>query len=569
MRKKLFGLQGKMMLSYSVILGLAVVLLMGTAYRYLVAVSTQNAEINLQQLATKTLAQAENYLLEMDKMAQQVAADTKIINTFSLLQESGTENYFEKNIMESIDIATLLASYNGPSAPIWRISLYDQYGDFISSGANVSRKLQAQWPSVVASLLSESNGKALVTPPETDHWSQLYGQALFVSLYRPITDYYARQVYGVVEIQQNLDKLVSAISLDARANTYVFVFDQDGVQVLPTDMRFESVENESFYITRQTSSQFGWSVALVQSRSEIIRPYQSLISILFMGGAALLLGILLFVYITSRRFSKPIVELSKKVREISIASIPSEIATQGHPDEVRELNTAFNFMLKRLQDSISTEQRSYLLALQTQMDPHFLFNTLSVISGMGLEGGNENVVDACEKLANMLRYSASYDTRSSMLRDEIENVQNYLELMKLRFEENFSYTLLADESLASLPVPRLILQPVVENCFEHGFSGADLPWEIRISISGDGEGWRISIADNGKGISEKSRRELSEKVELYRKDISSNYKEMKLGGMGLVNTIIRLKLFYNEDFDYDIKNLSPSGTEVILKGGRP
>lgn len=575
MKKKLFfGLQGKMVFSYSIILVAAIVLLMGTAYRYLVAVSAQNAEITRQQLADKTLAQVENYLLEMDKTAQQVCADTRIINIFhQLYQERPEENYFEKNIMESIDIATVLASINGPGDPIWRISLFNERGDFISTGANISQSDiggRMQRALTIDELIRQSAGgktKRIITLPETDHWSDMYGQTKFISLYRPVTDYYGRQFYGIVEIQQNIDKLEPAILLDARTNTLVFLFDGDKNQILPQDTQFDSVDKSGYHITWQASPEYGWAVALAQSGDEIIGPYKSLIGFLFIGGAVLIVGVLMLVYFASRRFSKPIIELSKKVGDISIGSIPPTLSTDGGTDELRELNSAFTFMLKRLQDSISVEQRAYLLALQSQMDPHFLYNSLSVISGMGLEAGNDKIVDACDKLGSMLRYSATYDTKDTVLRNEIIDAQNYLELMKLRYEEYFTYTIDVDERLTDMPIPRLTLQPIVENCFEHGFKGTPMPWEIHIkAIIVDGR-WQIAITDNGKGFSADSLEELERKAEAYSSDLSSNYQEMKLGGMGLINTIVRLKLSMNEELEYSINNLEPCGAEVKLKGG--
>lgn len=574
MKKKFFGLQGKMVLNFSIVLVLAVVLLMWTAYRYIVAVSAQNAEISRQQLAEKTLAQIVNYLGEMDKTAQQVSSDTQIINVFQQLNSGETlENYFDKNIMESIDIATVLASINGPGAPIWRISIFNEKGDFISTGANVShsdigdRIKRALSIDELIRQSADGKAKRILTRPESDHWSDMYGQTEFISLYRPLTDYYERQFYGIVEIQQNIYELESAISLGDRANMLAFVFDENKQQVLPQDFQFDDFNQPDYYITSQESSEYGWSVALVQSGNEIIRPYRTLINFLFIGGAILIAGVLMLVYFSSRRFSKPIIELSEKVRNISIGSIPHTLSDDVSTDEVRELNTAFTLMLKKLQDSIALEQRAYLLALQSQMDPHFLYNSLSVISSMGMESGNDKVVDACDKLGSMLRYSAIYDINDTILRSEIVNVQNYLDLMKLRFEEYFIYTINIDEPLMDMPIPHLTLQPIVENCFEHGFKGAVMPWEIHISATAGEESWEIIISDNGKGFSPESLEELKSKVETYSQDISSNYQSMKLGGLGLINTIMRLKLSLKGTFEYYIRNLEPFGAEVMLRGG--
>lgn len=94
-----------------------------------------------------------------------------------------------------------------------------------------------------------------------------------------------------------------------------------------------------------------------------------------------------------------------------------------------------------------------------------------------------------------------------------------------------------------------------------------MPWEIHIRAVAKGESWEIAISDNGKGFSPESLEELEEKVETFSQDLSSNYQSMKLGGLGLINTIMRLKLSMKGTFRYSISNLEPSGAEVKLIGG--
>ena len=139
MKHRKTGFLRRLVLTYSAFLLVFMLVLVGAAYQYVVSVSEKTAAINQTQLLDKMVSQVDAYLSEMDQMAQQVKSDPRIINIFNRLQQDASrENYFDVNIMDSIDIASVLTSHNGPSMPIWRISVYNQHGYFISAGASVN-----------------------------------------------------------------------------------------------------------------------------------------------------------------------------------------------------------------------------------------------------------------------------------------------------------------------------------------------------------------------------------------------------------------------------------------------
>lgn len=568
MKKLRHGLLRKLMLSYSLVFLGIVLALVILAYRYIADVSYKTAQINQSQLADKMAAQVEDYLGGMYKMAEQVRTDNRIINTFNTLQDQkDTGNFFETDILESIDVGSVLTSHNGPGMTVWRISVYNQYGDFIYSGASVepqSRVKENLVSDVIHGQMIDLTSGSMpfkVLPPQTDRWSGVYS-ARYVSLLLPVTNYYGSEVYGVVEIQQPVEKLEQRLALNVLPELQVFLFDRDGGQMLPEDAAFEAVDNNRFTIVKQTVPQYGWTVALVQSKASMLRPYGSMLLFLIVGGVALALLLVLVIYIVSIRISAPLVSLSRKVHEVSIGDAPSDWVEAESTDEVKELGKAFSSMLKRLTDSIAFEKKAYLQSLQSQMNPHFLFNSLSILSGIGIEAGNEQIVTTCEKISEVMRYSA--DTRASTLGGEIQNLHNYLDLMKLRYEDLFSYSIDIDSNLAQLPLPRLVLQPIVENCFEHGFQSVVPPWHINISACTRDGKWVVTIADDGAGFSEEQREELDRKVKKYTEDAPDNYVDLKIGGLGLANTIIRLHFFGGATCVVTANE--PRGTVVTISG---
>jgi len=134
----------KLVLSYTVVIFIFILVLLGVAYQYIVGVSEQTAAINQSQLLQKISSQVESYLDEMYNMGLMVATDTRVINMFSNIQKDQDpdpdHNYFDSNIMDSIDIASILSSHNAPDYYIWRISAYNQYGDYVCAGVDMEHQ---------------------------------------------------------------------------------------------------------------------------------------------------------------------------------------------------------------------------------------------------------------------------------------------------------------------------------------------------------------------------------------------------------------------------------------------
>jgi len=576
------GFLKKLVISYSIVILIFMLILMGIAYKYIGSVSQQTAQINQSQLLQKISSQVEYYLDEMYKMGSQVASDTRVINVFNDLQEDEDQaNYFEHNIMDSIDMGSILTSYNAPDYLIWRISVFNQYGDYMSDGIDI----QNQTSGPVDKQLVEFFMAELQSMEETDesgtgkkfllnfqNASDDSGDDEYtyptMSMLLPITNYYADETYGVVEIQQNMENFQEFIALDQLEDTAtVYLFDQEMNQILPRDNDYNSLDKNQFYITNETVKTYGWNLALAVTRASMTQPYHGIWGYIILVSFIIVISLILAIYVITKRITTPLTDLSKSVRHITLDNVPSELVQDESMDEVRELNTAFTAMLERLTKSLAYEKRAYLLALQSQMDPHFLYNILSIISGMGLEAGNSDIADICGKISALMRYNASFSNSNVTLGDEIEHAKNYLELMKIRYEDYFCYTIHVNEDLKQMQMPRQVLQPILENCFEHGFKSVPPVWQIEISADLEDGRWYVRISDNGVGFGDMELEELDKKVEEYSKNLPENYHELKIGGLGLINTILRLKLLLGEGVEYQVRKNTPRGTIIVLREG--
>ena len=280
----------------------------------------------------------------------------------------------------------------------------------------------------------------------------------------------------------------------------------------------------------------GWTLVRALPTGLLDAPYSLVYTQLVLLGALLLAILLFVVYLLADRISRPLREFSAGIERINLDNLTQSapLLSGANTEELQALDRTFRSMLLKLNQSIGFEMKAYMAALQSQMNPHFLYNMLSAIIESADEDGSARTVKMCEKLPSMLRYMADYSNDLVLLRDEIANMRDYLDLMKVRYEEHFDYEVEDCRALDQLRIPRMILQPLTENCFQHGFKNARPPWHILVRFSRDGDQWRIEVTDNGVGLTDSEIAKIHEKIDGYLENIAAKYSELRLGGMGLV-----------------------------------
>ena len=210
-----------------------------------------------------------------------------------------------------------------------------------------------------------------------------------------------------------------------------------------------------------------------------------------------------------------------------------------------------------------------LSALQMQINPHFVYNTLNIISAKSMESGNYDVIEICDQFAQMLRYSTDTRSRTATMAEELENARYYLMLSKARYEDNLEFTIDVPENLTSLTVPKLTLQPLVENALSHGFNGANALRKLWITGHIEKARFILEIRDNGNGFSEDSLSRLRRQIE----QVENNQLSIQSGDghIGLINTCLRLHYYSKGTMHMSIRN--ENGAVVTLTflydGGMP
>jgi two-component system sensor histidine kinase YesM len=283
------------------------------------------------------------------------------------------------------------------------------------------------------------------------------------------------------------------------------------------------------------------------------------------------------VYI-SYRFTSPIKQLMRYINKLESGNLDAGL-TIDRSDEIGILSRRFHQLMQRINQLIMREYRlelasksNQLKALQAQINPHFMNNALQSIGTLALQHGDRQVYALISSLGKMMRYHMRADSTSVPLAAELDYVQSYLTLQRQRYDGNLAYRIEADDEARAVQVPRMILQPIVENVFKHGIQPALEPCEIAVTCRmAEPSVLEIRVADNGAGMEEGAREKLQAVL-----DRPANAFEpvSGAGGIGLVNILSRLRLFYSGEVRMRLENRTPRGFVVTVtiplggEGGR-
>lgn len=294
-----------------------------------------------------------------------------------------------------------------------------------------------------------------------------------------------------------------------------------------------------------------------------------------------LIEILIIIYMTGK-FIGPLSSLAERAREVGHGKMdmpPLEVKSQ---DEVGQVTSAFNRMVVRLNEHIRLQQEqlreenrlkqeqlqletflkdSQLGALQAQINPHFLYNTLNAGSQLAMIEDAEQTSIFLEHVADYFRYNLHRAGNDVSLQEELLQVENYIFIMNTRFAGDIHFEKDMPEKLPEARLPGMILQPIVENAIDHGLRVLeDREKRLVISVEDAGDVVVVTVADNGDGFPEKKAQEL-----LENKDRSLHTSKDNMHGIGMANVISRLRLFYDRDDVIEIGTMPDgTGTEVRI-----
>lgn len=324
----------------------------------------------------------------------------------------------------------------------------------------------------------------------------------------------------------------------------------------------EDFEGIKRVVTVKSVGYTGWKIVGVTPEHVIsLNTIKTRLFIVFLITLILFILALINSYISSR-ITNPIKELEKSVGELEEGDLEAPVYIGGSY-EIQHLGTSIDNMAKQirvLMDDIVTEheakRKQEFDTLQSQINPHFLYNTLDIIVWMIENEQKAEAVKVVTALARFFRISLSKGKSIIPVGDEIEHVRNYLMIQHMRFKNKFSYTIDGAADCLELASLKLMLQPLVENAVYHGMEFMDGDGEINLSAWKSGEDLYFSVRDNGLGMTR-------DQVEaLFTGQAHSSSK--RGSGIGVKNVNERIKLYFGEEYGLSIDSEPDEGTTVTI-----
>lgn len=324
------------------------------------------------------------------------------------------------------------------------------------------------------------------------------------------------------------------------------------------------IQGEKYQIIFQKSQYTNWKIVCVSSYQKLMKNVNAMLQ----AFAALLMATLLMVLFVALKISetitKPIVRLRNLMKRTEEGELTVRFEGDGQ-DEISDLGRNFNHMLERIQellDQVYEEQehkrQAELKVVQEQFKPHFLYNTLDTIGWMAREHSADNIVQLVDALTNVFRISLSKGKDYITLQEEIRYISNYLYIQKIRYGPKVIYEISIEPECEGEEVPKLILQPLVENAIYHGVKMKRGDGHLGVKVAREGEERIVlEVEDDGKGMNH-------EKAEELEKLLNEPSRPEQNQSFGLFYVKERLRIRYGDNFRVKIVSEENRGTKIAI-----
>jgi two-component system, sensor histidine kinase YesM len=581
-RTKLFAIYAVFMLVVTVVIGSAYYSINYKTVRY-------QEEQSLEFFANQMSVRFDDIFTKMEYGINFLMSDMNVLDNLILLSNSRKNKNFPE-VYKNEAKSAILKSLNSYFVKnnFYRVIIFNTFGDVLVSNdleeAIIDNSIHAddiQWLDKVTG----KKNKSILVGNHPDDWGLKYNPEV-ISLVKEIQG----MSLGYIEVQLLVDTFIR--DLDWVSEDYEMLLIQSDGGVLYSS---KGRKDCSYYISimKDMSDSVGKyynpetgeteliaakyseyaDVTVLMIENETIIKSKELLYIYYTIAACALFGGLsmLFVWGSSNYLARPIKRMQHLMEQTELENMNQNILIDKSSDEMEALYGTYQGLMERLSEAMQKEKESSLLqvqamfdTLQAQVNPHFIYNVLNVISNKGMMLEDESICEICTSLATMLRYSTNTKERFATIGAEIMYLEQYGFLIKARYKHRFEYEYTIDNDIVECQIPKLTLQQLIENSIYHGFHNSTEIMKIKI------KGWLedcvvyLRVHDNGQGFAEEEIQKLEDKFEQvrlrYRK--STEILEMEIGGMGLVNTYARLYLIYGENLSFCIRN--EGGAEITI-----
>lgn len=300
-------------------------------------------------------------------------------------------------------------------------------------------------------------------------------------------------------------------------------------------------------------------IGIIDPESAFLQRYDIRSNVFLTLGITCLIGIAIFFWI--RQQTRPLSKLADKMRLVQEGNMEEFVEVEG-TEEIQELSKTYNTMLEKINQHIDErmkiqeeKRKAEIHALQMQINPHYMYNTLASIKWLIWQGDAAKSTKVIDAFISLLRNTISNTDEFVTIEQEVENLKNYVLINQIRYGDAVGVEFYMMEQCKGYKIPKLILQPFVENAFFHAFP-AGMSGEISVFIKEEKQYLRFDIADNGVGM---------DAEQLYALRMKTNKKSEHFTGIGIENVDDRIKLIYGMDYGINIVSEKDKGTTITIR----
>lgn len=582
-----FRLQTVFFSAFAAIVALFLVIFIISVYRYF-------SEILVSQELASLDNQAASFQAQTDAEIEKMDAVSININYSSSLHHLLGDKQLNLAKVSLSDFSDLCTTINGVDQRVDQINLYDFFGNILRVGIYTNHGTFVAGENEIVDNIQVTGGSKIISKPYTASYLMKHSVSpeKYISLYRTYTDSYGNRI-GAVETAMSCKSIFRSITTYQNRSKNRFtvrVYTKDGTCIYP----YDSFPTESFsyfdalteekdpshfknpdtgeweVMTGIVSSYTGWTYILALPEDDILTPvYQMLRQLIFLGMFFLMLCLVLS-YFLSHMLIRPIQQFQKEIGNTTLSTLdrPAAVLAGLQYKELYELNQDFSVMRQKLK--ISTDElvetrkqeiKSRTMALQSQINPHFYYNSLASVIALAENNQPDEVIRMCRNLTKIMRYITNTQDIVTV-QDEIDYINQYLDCMKIRYQTSLNYIINVEPSVMQEKIPRLLIQPLVENAIKYGID-SEPPWGIAIHGYEKDGGWRIDVMDSGRGFSEEALNTIRNRINFAEGQLG--LPNMQISGMGTLNVYLRWHFFAGDTMIFELGN-TDAGHAIVTLG---
>lgn len=570
------SIRGAILTSYFLIAVVALAVFALVALHYTEKTVLENSQEYSIQLIQRVNSDIDSYMDYLHNISILITSDGDVHDYLFKTEQDVDESYerFER-IRSQFD--TIMETRND----IVNIGILGAEGDYLfnSGRENINPNVQlekVEW-------IQQTKEKCGLTEISSSHVQNIVSGRYewVITLSKAIQNKNTQAYEGIFFVDLNyssISELCDAISFGNRG--YVYILDEEGnliyhpqQQLLYSGLKEEKIreimmcEGNSFVTedgklySISRSEETGWTVVGVSYVEELLKNNVETTRIYVISAMMILLVATALAFFLSNEITKPIKALGESMGEVEKGNFDQVALEIRGEHEIARLSGSFHIMIQKIKNLMEQnvqEQRlkrkSELKALQAQINPHFLYNTLDSIIWMAEWGKTKEVVTMTSSLAKLLRQSISNQNELVRVEEEVEYTRSYLTIQKMRYKDKLEYDISMDAAIMDVKVPKLILQPLVENAIYHGIKYKEGKGALLVEGSCAEQEIVLKVTDDGIGMEEEKLLKIFEKKETT----------MRKNGVGVQNVHERIQLYYGKAYGLSFFSVPGQGTTVEI-----